>query len=103
MDDSILVDLVDEVRADYQIPPYTPDGVIVRAVRESAARLSSLVEAAINWYEDHTARELLKARAYYSLNHVLDEFEKNYGHEIRAWQLGMEAAEEGGDETDEDS
>ena len=75
MDDTILIDLVDEVRADYQIPPYTPDDTIVRAVKESAARLSGLVEAAINWYEDHTARELLKARTYYSLSHVLDEFE----------------------------
>jgi hypothetical protein len=100
MDDTILIDLVDEVRADYQIPPYTPDDTIVRAVKESAARLSGLVETAINWYEDHTARELLKARTYYSLSHVLDEFEKNYGHEIRAWQLGMEVAT---DETDEHS
>lgn len=100
MDDTILIDLVDEVRADYQIPPYTPDDVIVRAVKESAARLSGLVETAINWYEDQTARELLKARTYYSFNHVLDEFEKNYGHEIRAWQLGMEVAD---DETDEHS
>lgn len=94
MDDAILIDLVDEVRADYQIPPYTPSETIVRAVKESAARLSGLVETAINWYEDHTARELLKARTYYSLNHVLDEFEKNYGHEVRAWQLGMEVADE---------
>jgi hypothetical protein len=100
MDDTILIDLVDEVRADYQIPPYTPDDTIVRAVKESAARLSGLVETAINWYEDHTARELLKARTYYSLNHVLDEFETNYGHEIRAWQLGMEVTD---DETDEHS
>ena len=100
MDDTILIDLVDEVRADYQIPPYTPDDTIVRAVKESAARLSGLVEAAINWNEDHTARELLKARTYYSFNHVLDEFEKNYGHEVRAWQLGMEVTD---DETDEHS
>lgn len=99
MDDGILIDLVDDVRADYQIPPYTPGNVIYRAVKESAARLSSLVETEIDWNEDDTARELVKARAYYSLNHVLDEFEKNYGHEIRAWQLGMEVA----DETDEDS
>lgn len=98
MNDGILIDLVDDVRADYQIPPYTPGNVILRAVKESAARLSSLVETEIDWNEDDTARELVKARAYYSLNHVLDEFEKNYGHEIRAWQLGMEVAE---DETDE--
>jgi len=100
MDDAILIDLVDEVRADYQIQPYIPNDTIVRAVKESAARLSGLVETAINWYEDHTARELLKARTYYSLNHVLDEFETNYGHEIRAWQLGMEVTD---DETDEHS
>lgn len=99
MDDGILIDLVDDVRADYQIPPYTPGDVILRAVKESAARLSSLVETEIDWNEDDTARELVKARTYYSLNHVLDEFEKNYGHEIRAWQLGMEVA----DETDEHS
>lgn len=97
MDDGILIDLVDDVRADFQIPPYTPGNVILQAVKESAARLSSLVETEIDWNEDDTARELVKARAYYSLNHVLDEFEKNYGHEIRAWQLGMEVA----DETDE--
>ncbi len=100
MDDAILIDLVDEVRADYQIPPYTPNDTIVRAVKESAARLSGLVETAINWYKDHTARELLKARAHYSPNHVLDEFETNYGHEISAWQLGMEVTD---DETDEHS
>lgn len=92
-----LTDLVDEVRDDFQIPPYISDGTISRAVSESAARIGSLVED-MDLETDVTARGLVKNRAYYVINHITEEFEPAYGHEIRAWQLGMEVTE---DETDE--
>ena len=98
MNDYLLAELVDEVYAEYQIPPYTSDKVVSRAVEESAARIGSLA-ANVDFIADKQARELVKARAYYVLNHIADEFEPAYGHVIRAWQLGMEVT----DETDEDS
>lgn len=99
MTEYLLAELVDEVYAEYQIPPYTSDKVVSRAVEESAARIGSLAES-VDFGTDKQARELVKARAYYVLNHIVDEFEPAYGHVIRAWQLGMEVTD---DETDETS
>lgn len=99
MDEALIIDLTDEVIEDYQIPPYIRETTVQRAVKESAARIGSLAEN-VNFEKELTARELLKARVYYSLNHILDEFEKNYGPDIRAWQLGREVSE---DEKDENS
>lgn len=92
-----LTGLIDEVRDDFQIPPYIKDVTISRAVSESAARIGSLVEE-MDLETDKIARGLVKNRAYYVINHITEEFEPAYGHEIRAWQLGMEVTE---DETDE--
>lgn len=96
MDEALVFDLADEVIEDFQIPPYIQVNTVQRAVKESMARIGSLAEN-VNFVEDLTARELVKNRTYYSLNHILDEFEKNYGPDIRAWQLGREVAT---DETD---
>lgn len=96
MDEALVFDLADEVVEDFQIPPYIQANTVQRAVKESMARIGSLAEN-VNFVKDLTARELVKNRTYYSLNHILDEFEKNYGPDIRGWQLGREVAT---DETD---
>lgn len=96
MDEALVFDLADEVVEDFQIPPYIQANTVQRAIKESMARIGSLAEN-VDFVADLTARELVKNRTYYSLNHILDEFEKNYGPDIRAWQLGREVAT---DETD---
>lgn len=93
MDANALEILTEEMRADYQIPPYTPHEVIGRALQGCAARLSSLRPGA-DFEHDLLARNYLKAFAYYELTHRREEFLQNYGPDIRAWQLSEEVAED---------
>ena len=93
MDANALEILTEEMRADYQIPPYTPDEVVERALQSCAARLSSLRPGA-NFEDDLLARSYVKAYAYYELTHRRDEFLQNYGPDIRAWQLSEEVEED---------
>ena len=98
MDDKILEAIVAEVVEDYQIPPYIPESTVIRAVKESAARIGALAED-VDFENDLTARGFTKSRAYYVINHIEDEFEKNYGHDIRSWQLGREVKSETNENT----
>ena len=85
--------LVTEIRADFQIPPYTPDAIIERAVQRCAARLESLKPGA-DFEADTIGRGLLGNYAYYDIVHRGEEFLQNYGPDVRAWQLSEEVAEE---------
>ncbi len=93
MEKSVLETLIEEIRADYQIPPYTQDHVIERAVQRCAARLGSLRKAT-DFENDLIGRGYLKDFVYYDLNHRTEEFMENYGPDIRAWMLEEEINEE---------
>ena len=93
METSVLETLIAEIRADYQIPPYTQDHVIERAVQRCAARLASLRNAT-DFEHDLIGRGYLKDFVYYDLNHRTEEFMANYGPDIRAWMLQEEIDEE---------
>ena len=92
METSVVNALIAEIRADYQIPPYTPDEVIGRAVQRCAARLGSLRKAT-DFEGDLIGRGYLKDFVYYDLNHRVEEFMANYGPDIRAWMLQEEIGE----------
>ena len=87
MTEEFITELVEEIRADYQIPPYLDSEVIARSARICAARLSQLKEDAKFDDTDLVGRGLLKNYAYYDLYHRTEEFERNYRPNILSWQL----------------
>lgn len=78
--------LAEEIRADFQIPPYTPDEVIERAVQRCAARLENL-KPGVDFDTDQVGRQLLGNYVYYDLMHRAEEFMVNFGPDVRSWQL----------------
>lgn len=93
MTDEEMTVLVTEFREDFQIPPYYPDDVLTRAVKLCAARLTGLKSDA-DFVNDLEGRGLLKNYAYYEIYHNADEFMKNYGQDVRTWQLNAEVSDD---------
>lgn len=89
MTDEEISTLISEFREDFQIPPYYPENVLKRALQLCAARLTGLKSDA-DFVNDVEGRGLLKNYAYYEINHSADEFMKNYGPDVRTWQLNAE-------------
>lgn len=81
--------LIEEIRTDFQLPPYLSDETIKRSADFAEHRLRSLNEDA-DFEADLTARELLKNYVYYDLLHRPEEFEKNWSQTIMSWQLQAE-------------
>lgn len=97
MSDDFIALLNQQLRADYQLPPYFADATINRSIKRCAAELESLNPGA-DFEKDEVGRGLLCDFAYYDLTHRYDEFFKNYEPHILQWQLmqpvpSMEAAE----------
>ena len=84
--------LAEEIRADNQIPPYTPDDVIIRSIQRCEQRLDSLKPGA-DFETDLVGRGLLKDAVYYDMVHRFEEFAQNYGPDLRSWQLSEEVAD----------
>lgn len=84
--------LAEEIRADNQVPPYTPDNVIINSIEKCEQRLNMLRPGA-DFYNDPLSRGLLKDFVYYDMVHRFEEFLQNYGPDIRAWQLSEEVAD----------
>lgn len=84
--------LVQEVRWEFQIPPYFPDEALERYLKEGKARLDSL-NPGRDIETDLTFRMLLKNYAYYAYHHKVNEWEQNYANLILNWQLGSEVEE----------
>ena len=81
--------LCSEIRIDNQVPPYTPNDVITRAISRCAARLESLRPGA-DFVNDELGRGYLKEFVNYSMLHRGEEFMQNYRQDILAWQLSEE-------------
>lgn len=81
--------LAEEIRADNQVPPYTPDEVIINSIIKCERRLDMLKPGAC-FVKDPISRGLLKDFVYYDMVHRFEEFLQNYGPDIRAWQLSEE-------------
>ena len=84
--------LADEIRADNQVPPYTPDNVIINSIEKCEQRLNMLKPGA-DLFTDPLSRGLLKDFVYYDMVHRFEEFLQNYGPDIRSWQLSEEVAD----------
>lgn len=84
--------LAEEIRADNQVPPYTPDNVIINSIVKCEQRLNML-KPGTDFSNDLLGRGLLKDFVYYDMVHRFEEFLQNYGPDIRAWQLSEEVAD----------
>lgn len=84
--------LAEEIRADNQVPPYTPNNVIIDSIIKCERRLNMLRPGA-DFENDPLSRGLLKDFVYYDMVHRFEEFLQNYGSDIRAWQLSEEVAD----------
>jgi hypothetical protein len=93
-------ELVEEIRADFQIPPYQSDETIERAVTKCYARLAFLQGIEFDPDEDQQGRTLLTNAVYYELNHRYEEFETGWKPNILSWQLGARMPDEDPDDTD---
>lgn len=85
----MLEELINEVRMEFQIPPYFPDESIYNYLTEGKARLDAL-NPGRDLKNDTVFRTLLKNYVYYAYNHRVYEFEENYGPLILGWQLESE-------------
>ena len=82
----MLLQLVDQVREEFQIPPYFSDEGIERYLEEGEARLLFLNPVADK--RDKTYIMLLKNYVYYAYHHKVNEWEENYAALILSWQMG---------------
>lgn len=87
-----MEELIAQVRTEFQIPPYFPDGSIKNYLEEGKQRLDEL-NPGRDLEKDKTFRMLLKNYVYYAYHHKVNEWENNYSNAILAWQLGSEAEE----------
>jgi hypothetical protein len=85
MDEKTLTDMVNEMREDFQLPPYLADAVIKRAVQECCLRLSSLNPGSD--LTEGTGKMLLKNATYYNIQHRYEEFEGDYATVLHGWML----------------
>ncbi len=89
MEPEDLKGLVNEMREDFQIPLYFPDGQLERCAREGLEALGNLNPVA-DISADQQYRMLLKNYMYYAIHHITNEFFLNYSQLILKWQLESE-------------
>lgn len=78
-------EIISELRAEYQLPPYLSDAAITAYVREGEAALRQLVPSA-DKDGDPVYRGLLKSYAYYAYMHAQHDYWSNYQATILTWQ-----------------
>ena len=86
MIETLIINLIDELRGEFKIPPYYEDDALTDYLKEGDAYLTDLV-ANINYDNDLLARSLLKNYCYYAYFKKLDEFNEVYNASIIKWQM----------------
>ena len=92
MEESVLQQLIHEVRQEFQIPPYFKDEGLKNYALEGAARLLGL-NPGRDVETDLVYRSLLKNYIYYAFHHQINEWRQNYAALILEWQMGTEVEE----------
>lgn len=87
-----LEKLIEEVRRDYQIPPFFEDEGLIAYAEEGMSLLEGLNPLA-NINEDKTYQSLLKDYINYAYYHKVDDFMRNYEYAILSWQARTEVPE----------
>ena len=89
MNENELSILVDEMREEFQIPPYYDDRQLRNLAKEGEHAVGRLnPDCSIT--KDLTYRMLMKNYMYYSYHHRVSEFFENYASVILTWQMATE-------------
>lgn len=78
--------LVQEMRDEFQIPPYYDDMQLITLAKEGEAMVGGL-NPGQNIQNDLTYRMLVKNYMYYAMHHRVNEFMENYSSVILTWQM----------------
>lgn len=89
MEETVLAELVSEMREDFQIPPYFSDAQLSMYAKEGYAYLEQL-NPGCEPVNDLICRSLLKNYMYYAVHHKVNEYIENYKSAIVTWQLETE-------------
>lgn len=81
--------LIEEIRYEFQIPPFFADENLLNYLNEGKARLDML-NPGRDPDTDKVFRSLLKNYVYYAYHHRVDDWERNYRELILSWQWGSE-------------
>lgn len=92
MKEESLCKLINEVRHDYQIPPYFGDEGLKNYALEGEMILINL-NPGRDIEKDHVYRMLLKNYINYAYHKITNEWKTNYATMILEWQLGSEVPE----------
>lgn len=84
-----LINLINEVRRDYQIPPFVKDESLINYACEGENYLGKL-NPGRDMETDHTYRMLLKNYIHYAYYHRANEWKQNYAQMITEWMLTSE-------------
>ena len=86
--------LVQEMRNEFQIPPYYSDEQLAILAKEGETVVGGL-NPGQNISQDLTYRMLIKNYMYYAYYHRVSEFMDNYGKLILTWQMETEVETDG--------
>lgn len=89
MDENALKSLCDEMRDEYQVPPYYETNQLKILAKDGEAALGALNQGC-DIEGDRVYRSLLKNYMYYALHHRSNEFFENYRSQILTWQMETE-------------
>lgn len=81
--------LVQEMRDEFQIPPYYNDMQLTNLAKEGEMVVGGL-NPGQSISEDLTYRMLIKNYMYYAYHHRVSEFMDNYARVILTWQMETE-------------
>lgn len=96
MNEKELTTLVEEMREEFQIPPYYQDAQLENLAKEGEITVGKL-NPGCDISEDLTYRMLLKNYMYYAFHHRVNEFLDNYSSVILMWQMEREVPEDESD------
>lgn len=89
MNEGLLTQIVEDVRLEYQIPPYFEDEGLMNFAREGTTYLLAKNPLG-NIETDVTFQMLLKNYIYYAYHHRVNEWKDNYSSMILEWMLNAE-------------
>ena len=85
----MLERIIEEVRTEYQIPPYFSDEGLINYAKEGMRYLLTRNPSG-NIESDEVFQMLLKNYMYYAYYHRVNEWKDNYASMILEWMLNAE-------------
>ncbi len=89
MTETELMELVADMREEFQIPPYYSDDQLENLAKEGECAVGEL-NPGCSITQDLVYRMLLKNYMYYAFHHRVNEFMENYACVILTWQMETE-------------